>query len=111
VNSELRRISTALAALNDAELHALIDASRGAPPVAYGLLAWIDGTCEWELNRRAGHEYELLPPEAAIDPSEDAVSVDAAIAMRATFAQDSSAVRAMFKALVALLTGGGQKKQ
>jgi hypothetical protein len=35
---------------------------------------------DWELNRRAGHDYEPLPPEAAIDPSEDAVSIDAATA-------------------------------
>jgi hypothetical protein len=39
-------------------------------------------------------DYELLPPEAAIDPSEDEVSIDAAIAMRATFAQDSPALEA-----------------
>ena len=49
-------------------------------------LARVDrGACDWELNRRAGHEYQLLPPEAAINPSEDAVSIDAAIAMRVTF--------------------------
>jgi hypothetical protein len=34
--------------------------------IAPGLLAWIDGTCEWELNRRNGLDYELQPPEAAI---------------------------------------------
>jgi hypothetical protein len=73
------------------------------------LLVWIEGACDWELNRRVGHEYELLPPEAAIDPSEDAVSIDAAIAMRATFAKDSPAVLAFFDALVELLTGVGRK--
>jgi hypothetical protein len=78
--------------------------------VAYGLLVWIEGACDWELNRRAGHEYELSPPEAAIDPSEDAVSIDAAIAMRGTFSQDSPAVRAFFDALGELLTGAGQKQ-
>ena len=60
--------SSALPDLTDAELHALIAASNGVPPVAYGLLVWIEGACDWELNRRAGHDYELLPPEAAIDP-------------------------------------------
>jgi hypothetical protein len=45
-----------------------------------------------------------------MDPSEDAVSIDAAIAMRATFARDSLAVRASFDALVDLLTGSGQKQ-
>ena len=73
------------------------------------MLVWIEGACDWELNRRAGHDYELLPPEAAIDPSEDAVSIDAAFVMRATFAQDSLAARAFFDALVGLLTGSGEK--
>jgi hypothetical protein len=75
--------------MSNAELRALVTATKEVPPVAYGLLVWIEGACDWELNRRVGHEYELLPPEAAIDPSEDAVSIDAAIAMRATFARDS----------------------
>lgn len=70
----------------------------------------IEGACGWELNRRAGHEYELLLPlEAAIDPSEDAVSIDAAIALRDQFAQDSPAVRVFFDALVGLLTGNGRR--
>ena len=98
MNSDVIGVSTALAELTDAELHALIAASNGAPPIAYGLLVWIEGACDCELNRRAGHDYQLLPPEAAIDPSEDAVSIDAAIAMRETFAQDSTAVRAFFNA-------------
>jgi len=42
-------------------------------------------------------------------PSEDAISIDAAIAMRATFARDSTAVRLLFDALVDLLTGSGRR--
>lgn len=80
------QFAIALTALTDTRFHALIAASNGAPPVAYGLLVWIDAACDWELSRRAGHEYELQPPEAAIDPSEDKVSINAAIAMRASFA-------------------------
>ena len=69
------------------------------------------GACDWELNRRAGHDYELLPPEAAIDPSEDAVSIDAVYAMRASFATSDLAPAALrfFDALVELLTGEGRK--
>jgi hypothetical protein len=111
MDTELRAVKAALADISDNELQALIDATRDGTQTAPGLLAWVDAACEWERNRRTGRDPELQPPEAAIDPSEDAVSIDAAIAMRATFAQDSSAVRAMFDALVALLTGGGQKKQ
>ena len=46
------------------------------------------GPCDWEVNRRAGHDYELLPPEASIDPSNDAVSIDTSIAIRALFTTD-----------------------
>jgi len=106
VAANLLPIAAALADLSDTELAALIAATNGVPPVAYGLLIWIEGTCDWELNRRAGYEYELLPPDAAIDPSEDEVSINAAIVMRATFAQDSPAVLSLFDALVDLLTEG-----
>ena len=50
--TDLAAMQDALAGLTDAELHALIAASNGAPPVAYGLLVWIEGACDWELNRR-----------------------------------------------------------
>ena len=106
MSADLDPVFAAPADLSDTELHALIAAAYGVPQTAPGLLAWIDGACDWEVNRRRGFDYPLLPPESAIDPSEDAVSIDAAIVLRATFAQDSSAVRAFFDALVELLTGG-----
>jgi hypothetical protein len=56
------------------------------------------------------HNCPLLPPEAAIDPSEDAVSIDAAMAMRLAFLEDDRAgaqgMLPLFDALVGLLTGG-----
>jgi hypothetical protein len=52
------------------------------------------------MNRRRDFDYPLQPPEAAIDPSEDAASISAAIVVRVTFAQDSPPVRAFFNALV-----------
>ena len=52
-------------------------ATYGVPQTAPGLLAWIDSACEWELNRRRDFDYPLLPPEAAIDPPEDEVSINA----------------------------------
>jgi len=106
MDADLQPTVAALAELSDAELHALIAATYGVPQTAPGLLAWIDGACDWELNRRRGFDYPLLPPEAAIDPSEDEVSVNAAMVLRDQFAQDSRAVRTMFDALVELLTGG-----
>lgn len=85
-------------------------AAYGVPQTAPWLLAWIDSACEWELNRRRNFDCQLLPPEAAIDPSEDEVSINAAIVLRDQFAQDSAAVLAFFDALVGLLTGGGRKQ-
>ena len=109
MDTDLARVVAALAKISDTELHALIGATYGVPQTAPGLLAWIDGTCDWELNRRAGHHYELLPPEAAIDPSEDELSISAAMVLRDQFAHGSPAVLAFFDALVELLTGSGQK--
>jgi hypothetical protein len=67
---------------------ALNTANYGVPQTAPGLLAWIDSACEWELNRRRDFDYPLQPPEAAIDPSEDEVSINAAMVLRDQFAQD-----------------------
>jgi hypothetical protein len=106
VDTDLRAIKAALAQVSDIELRALIDATSSVTQTAPGLLAWIDAACDWELNRRGRMEYELQPPE--IPAEEDAVSIEAAIAMRATFAQDSRAVLALFDAVVSLLSGGKQ---
>lgn len=64
----------------------------------------------FNASPRAGHDYELLPPDAAIDPSEDEVSINAAIALRDQFAQDRSGVQAFLDALLNLLTGTGQRQ-
>ena len=76
--SELDHDAGAPARLIDTELHMRIEAMHKAPQVAPGLLAWIDAAANWEKNCRAGHDYELLPPEAAIDPSKNEVSINAA---------------------------------
>ena len=61
------------------------------------------------IPRPGGVNFHVQAPDAAIPPEEDAVSIAAAIAMRATFAQDSIAVHALFDALAGLLTGGGDQ--
>jgi hypothetical protein len=58
----------------------------------------------------AASTFPLLSPEAAIDPSEGAVSINAAMAMRDQFAEDSPVVRTFFEALVEILTGSGRKR-
>ncbi len=95
--------------MSNAELEALIEATYKVQQVAPGLLAWLDSACLWQLQRRNGYDFELQPPEAAIPPEEDAVSIEAASVLRDTFAKESPAVRALFDALVDLLTGGERK--
>ena len=64
----------------------------------------------FNASPRAGHDNELFPPDAAIDPSEDEVSINAAITLRDQFAQDRSGVQAFLDALLNLLTGTGQRQ-
>jgi hypothetical protein len=100
-------MKVALAVMSNAELDALSKATYKVDQVASGLLAWLDSACFWQLQRRSGYQYELQPPEAAIPPEEDAVSIDAAMALRDSVAKESPALRALFDALITLLTGGG----
>ena len=95
--------------MSNAELDALSKATYTVDQIAPGLLARLDSACVWQLQRRNGYYYELQPPEAAIPPEEDAVSIEAAVVLRDTFASDLTAVRALFDALVALLTREGRK--
>jgi hypothetical protein len=77
---------------------------------APGLLAWIDCACDCEVNRRSGFDYRLQPPEAAIDPPEDEVSINAAMVLRDQFAQDSPAVLALFDAPVEFVGQGALRQ-
>lgn len=112
MDADLSPVVAALADLDDGELAALIDATNEVPQSAPGLLAWVEHVCDWELNRRGGLDFPLQPPEAAIPPEEDAVSIDAAVIIRAQFAQDdraeARAVVVLFDAIVGLLKGAGQ---
>jgi hypothetical protein len=108
---DLDPVVAALAALDDSELAALIVTVNECPQFAPGFLAWVEHVCDWEQNRRQGVEFPLQPPEAAIDPREDAVSIDAAMVMRASFARDSrtEAVTVLLDAIVGVLTGGERR--
>ena len=70
MDSDRCQVVAAVASLSDDEPPRLIAAAYARPETALGLLAWIDRACDWELNRRRGFDYELLPPEAAILPEE-----------------------------------------
>lgn len=61
-------ITDALADLSDGEVDALIITVDDCPQFAPSLVAWIEHIGDREQHRRAGHEIQLHPPEAAIDP-------------------------------------------
>ena len=100
MDADLAPVVAALANLADGELAALIEASNGVPQTAPGLLAWIEHAADWEINRRRGLDFPLLPPVAAIDPSEDAVSIVITVMLRAVFTRDkrTGAVVSLFDA-------------
>ena len=110
--TDLTVVRDALEGLTDPEFHALIVTTNESPQIAPGLLAWIKGACNWEVNRRTGRHNQLLPPDAAIDPTEDAVSIQAIYAMRASFASSDFAPAALkfFDVLLKLLTEAGRKQ-
>jgi hypothetical protein len=109
METNLDPVIAALATLIDGELAALIDATNDVPQIAPGLLAWVEHACDWELNRRGGLDFPLLSPDAALDPSEDAVSIAAAVIIRAQFAQDdrteACGVMMLFDAIIGVLSG------
>ena len=84
------------------------------PQIAPGLFAWIEHVCDWELNRRQGLDFPLQPPEAAIEPSEDAVSIVVLTVLRATFGRDpdsaSQAESVLLDAISRLLIGDGRRQ-
>ena len=59
MTTELTSVKDALEALTDIELRALKTAASEAPPAANRLLVWVEGACDWELNRRPGFDYTL----------------------------------------------------
>jgi hypothetical protein len=105
MSAELSAVTLALRALSESELHGLTAATKRVPTtLAPGLIAWFLAVLDWELNRRVDHHNDLAPPAATIPLGEEGASLDAAIAMRATFARHSPPARALFDALVDLLT-------
>lgn len=109
MSPDLQPAVMALAELDEGEFAALIEATNNVPQTAPGLLAWIESACDWELNRRQGLDYPLQPPDAAIPPEEDGVSIDAATHLRAQFARDETskapAMVAVLDAVFGLLPG------
>ena len=81
-------LATVLAALSDGDLRGLRAAIGGSPNVVPGLLAWLEATVDWEIDRRAGMFYPLLGPSAAIDDTETDASLMALAILAACFLGD-----------------------
>ena len=103
----LRDLGATLAAIPQQGLDGLRAAIDGSPGLPPGLLAWLEGTLDWEVNRRAGLSYRLQGPLAAIDDSEVEMSL-AALAMlaghfRASPLQEGAAIAPLFELSAAIL--------
>lgn len=111
MNADIHAVVAALADLGDDHLHALSETVNGVPQVAPGLLAWIEHVVDWQINRRNGVEFPLPMPGAAIPPEEGATSLDAALMLRARFAQEergeAHGMSELLDGLVSLLSGAG----
>ena len=107
VSPGLDSVVAAVADLEDHELGALIAMVDDGPQIAPGLFAWIEHVCDWEQNRRQGRDFPLQPPEAAIEPSEDAVNIVVLTVLRATFGRDPDSASQAVSVLRATFGRGG----
>ena len=92
-----------LAAIDDPSLYAIINTVDSLPATQPALQAWIEHATRWEYDRRAGRNYRLQGPMAALSPEEvpDALATAAILAelFRHEHRRDVSAVRAFFEGL------------
>ncbi|MEP7181175.1 MAG: hypothetical protein ABI886_03170 [Betaproteobacteria bacterium] len=86
MDAALERVTEALDAISTPGLAALRSAAEQLPPVAPGLLAWLEHAAGWELDRRGDAHYRLAEPMEAIGPEELGASLEllAAIALAFT---------------------------
>lgn len=92
-----------LAELANDELEVLFATSWLRPAPCTALLAWIEHAADWEVNRRKGFDFNLQPPDEAIDPSEDHAAIGAAIVLHDEYAGDLPIARFFAAAVDVLL--------
>jgi hypothetical protein len=110
MDADLHAVADALVELADVELHALTHAANDFILCAAGFLTWLEHAADWELNRRAGLNFPLQPPHAAIAPEEHSMSVEVATMLRDRFAQtpreERDSVVGLFDAVLGALVVG-----
>jgi hypothetical protein len=85
---DLVDIRAALVAIPEQDLYTLRATIEVAPNAVPGLLAYLDHTVRWEIDRRAGQSYALQRPTAAIPDDEGAASLDALATLAIFFRRD-----------------------
>ena len=102
------RLTAVLASLCDADLEVLRELADGAHGHPAGLLAAITHAADWELRRRGGIDFEMLPLGEAISEGDLDAALGLAVAFHASIAdrfQHPAQVREVLVAIVRVLTG------
>ncbi len=96
--------------------------SNAAPPTLPGLdlvrgyikklRFGVDEAGDWPRtsNRRRGKQFQLQPPEAAIDPRDDAAGIAAAVTLHRKFEQEAPNVALLFAAIAEALGGSTRQR-
>jgi len=101
------RLTTALAALSDADLEVLREVADEARGPTAGLLAAIEHASDWEWHRRRSVDFEMLPLGEAISEGDLDAALGYAVAFHGSIADrfiDPATVRELLVALVGVLT-------
>jgi len=77
----LERVADLLSQVNSEDLLSLRRATEGVPQLVPGLLGWLEHAVGWEVDRRAGFDYQLGWPAEAIPLEEEAASIAATSAL------------------------------
>lgn len=83
--TRLSRVRNALAAMSDAELHAMRAAADLSSGLASGLFAWLEHATGWEIDRREQQHYLLRFPSESMEVDEVPEALLALAALDATF--------------------------
>jgi hypothetical protein len=115
VTDALALLSRSLGALSDGDLQPLFAACDAVRDAAPGLIAWLDHAFGWEQDRRAGFDYPLRGPMAAIPDDEVVESIAVvdmmAITFRGSREHDGKAVAALFDLVAEILRAEAERPE
>ena len=83
--TRLARVRNALAAMSDAELHAMRAAAELTSGLASGLFAWLEHATGWEIDRRERQHYLLRFPSESMEAEDVPEALLALAALGSTF--------------------------